>query len=335
MKILDYNQNDSEIASKRSKRSYERQQKILSSLGLDITTNAEDSYDMIHLSAINIRARRFITKEKRNGIPVVYLANNNAEIFKDTLMLANIISPLYRKFLVSCYQLADRIVVPTEYGKSVLRSYGLEQAIDVIPNPIDLDRFTYDPDKVDQFREYFKLTPTQELVISSGFTYKRKGILDFINVARAMKDVTFIWFGDANHQMLPPVVQKALKNLPENVILAGHIEGNIYEGALQAANVYFYPSHEDLEVQGVQEAMASSCQVVLRDIPVYRPWLVDTESCYMGDSNEDFVTLIRGCLTGKLTGTQQAAYKIAAKQTYEKCGLLLKSTYEKVLEEQK
>lgn len=334
MKILDYNEQKNTLVSKRSKRSYLRQTEILKSLDVEVTKNPKETYDIIHLSSVGVATRRFLRKKSRRGIPIVYLANNNAENFKDTFLLANIASPFYQKFLISCYQLATRIVVPTEYAKAVLRSYGLEQPIDIIPNPVPVERYTYDPEKVAQFRDYFKLEPQQAVVVSSGFAYERKGILEFINVARAMRDVCFIWFGETETKGLPPKVKKALQDLPENVIMAGHIEGNIYEGALSAANVYFYPSYEDLEVQGVLEAMAASCQVVLRDIPVYRPWLIHNESCYMGDTNEDFISLIRGCLTDKLESTKQAGYKVAAKQSIDRSVELLKLTYEKALEEQ-
>lgn len=333
MKILHYKESNNFLPSKRILKAIIDQERIFLECDFNTTSDLKDDFDVVYVNNLSIQARRAIRKLKSQGYPIVYQGNSNSENFRNTVRFSNLFSGLYRRFIMSSYSLADAIIVPTQHNKNMLRSYGLTQIIDVIPSPIDMKRFAYDATKVEEFREYFQLPVGQSLVIGSGHAFERKGILDFLSVARAMPDITFIWFGEADSKALPDKVTKALSQASANVIIAGYIEGRIYEGALSAADVYFYPTYEDAEVDNVIEAMASTTQVILRDIEVYRPWLSDSESCYKGDTNEDFVTLIRDSILGKITGTQQAAYKIASGYTYEMCGKLMKRTFEKVLEE--
>lgn len=333
MKILHYIQNNEISLSKRIKRAIKDQELALIAQGIPFTNDPKDDFDIVYVNEYSIETRRKMRKFKAQGYPIVYQANSNEENFRNTVHFANLISGLYRRFLLSSYSLADAIIVPTQHAKNVLRAYGMNHEIDVIPHPVDMEHFAYNAQKVQEFREFFKLDHGQSVVMGSGHAFERKGILDFLSVARAMPDIKFIWFGELDNKMIPHKVSKAIKQRSPNVIMAGYIEGNIYEGALSSADVYFYPSYEDTEVDSVIEAMASSTQVIVRDIDVYRPWLVDGESCYMAESNEDFVALIRACIIGKLTATQQAAYKLATSHTYELSGKLLKRRFEKLLEE--
>lgn len=333
MKILHYKESNNVLPSKRILKAIFDQERVFSECGFNTTNNPKDGFDLVYVNNLSIQTRRAIRKLKSQGYPIVYQGNSNSENFRNTVRFSNLLSGLYRRFILSCYSLADAIIVPTQHNKNMLRSYGLTQIIDVIPSPIDMKRFAYDATKVEEFRKYFQFPVGQSIVVGSGHTFERKGIIDFLSVARAMPDITFIWFGEAENKALPAKVTKAINNASSNVIMAGHITGRIYEGALSAADVYFYPTYEDAEVDNVIEAMASTTQVILRDIEVYRPWLSGGESCYLGDTNEDFVTLIRDSILGKITGTQQAGYKIASMYTYEMCGKLMKRTFEKVLEE--
>lgn len=56
---------------------------------------------------------------------------------------------------------------------------------------------------------------------------------------------------------------------PHNVILPGYVKGPVIEGAYAGADCFFFPSKEETEGIVVLEALASSQQVLLRDIPVY------------------------------------------------------------------
>ena len=71
--------------------------------------------------------------------------------------------------------------------------------------------------------------------------------------------------------------------------MAGYVSGDVIEGAFSGSDAFFFPSYEETEGIVILEALASSQTIVVRDIPVYNPWLVDGVNCYLGKNNDDFV----------------------------------------------
>ena len=128
-------------------------------------------------------------------------------------------------------------------------------------------------------------------------------------------------------------IRESIKNKPNNVILPGYIDGDIIEGAFSSASIFFFPSYEETEGIVILEALAASCQVVVRDIEAYDPWLVDKVNCYKGNSNGEFVSIISGLLDDKLDSTTKKGYELAQSKSIEEIGQELKAVYEKVLEE--
>lgn len=165
-----------------------------------------------------------------------------------------------------------------------------------------------------------------------GLFFERKGITDFIEVARQLPEYQFIWFGDTPMYSIPKNIRQLVKeDHPENVIFPGYIKGDVIEGAYAAANLFFFPSREETEGIVVLEALASQQQVLVRDIPVYQGWLVANENCYMGHSIEEFKKYIEGLLEGKIPSTRQAGYQVAEQRSIKQIGYELKEVYETVL----
>ena len=75
-----------------------------------------------------------------------------------------------------------------------------------------------------------------------GLFFERKGITDFIEVARQLPEYQFIWFGDTPMYSIPKNIRQLVKeDHPENVIFPGYIKGDVIEGAYAAANLFFFP----------------------------------------------------------------------------------------------
>ncbi|MGB7594912.1 MAG: glycosyltransferase, partial [Erysipelotrichaceae bacterium] len=233
-------------------------------------------------------------------------------------------------YITSLYSTADYILTPTPYSKSLLEGYGIDLPITAVSNGIDLKRFLPDQEKIKAFRKYFSLNEKDKVVLSVGLYFERKGIMDFMEVARLMPDYKFIWFGHTNLYGIPKNVRDAIIDSPTNVILPGYVKGAIIEGAFADSDVFFFPSYEETEGIVVLEALASRCKTILRDIGVYDPWMKDKVNCYKGKTNEEFVELIRGCVEGKLPDLTKAGYETAKERSIPEIGKQLKEIYRKV-----
>ncbi|MDQ0362690.1 glycosyltransferase family 4 protein [Breznakia pachnodae] len=333
MKILLYFENEKLIKTSGIGRAMKHQMEALESQGIDYTTDPDsEDYDILHVNTYMINSSRLIAKAKKEGKKVVVHAHSTEEDFRDSFILSNQLSPIFKKIIMNVYSEGDYILTPTPYSKKLLEGYGLTQPIEDISNGIDIRRFDYDVEKIKAFRKYFSLKDEDKVVIGVGLYFDRKGILDFVEVARQLPEYKFIWFGYTPLYTIPKHIRDVVnEDHPTNVLFPGYVKGPIIEGAFSGSNAFFFPSKEETEGIVVLEALASRQNVIVRDIPVFDPWLEDKVNCYKGTSNEEFVDLIRGVVENTLPSTKEAGRKTAEQRSIEEIGKRLKAIYEKVL----
>lgn len=334
MKILLYFEGESVIGKSGIGRALSHQKRALASMGIDFTLDPKATdYDILHINTYGAKSLRLVKKAKRLGKKVVFHAHSTEEDFRNSFVGSNQLAPLFKKWLVMMYQHADHLITPTFYSKKLLQEYGLTQPIAAISNGIDLKKYYPDEKKEAAFRKHFNLSETQKVVICVGLFFERKGIIDFVEIARKMPEYTFIWFGDVPMISIPANIRKIVKkDHPDNVVFPGYISGDLIEGAYSGADLFFFPSYEETEGIVVLEALASQQQVLLRDIPVYEGWLEDRKNCYMGKNNQDFEELIPQLVGHRLPNLSMAGFKTAQEKSITQIGQELKAVYQAVLE---
>lgn len=99
---------------------------------------------------------------------------------------------LFKKWIVSCYRLGDVILTPTEYSKRLLSGYGLNNPIIPISNGVELAFYINDKKEGDrkEFRDKYGYSEKDKVVMSVGLYFERKGLLDFMELAREMPVAT-------------------------------------------------------------------------------------------------------------------------------------------------
>lgn len=334
MKILLYFENEDLIQTSGIGRALRHQKRALESANIDYTTNPDSTdFDILHINTWYFNSQAIINKARILNKKVIYHAHSTEEDFKNSFVFSNQIAPIFKKYLVNLYDKSDSIITPTPYSKSLLESYGIDLPIYAISNGIDLNNFVYDEEKVKAFRSYFSLKEDDKIVLSVGLYFERKGILDFIEIARRLPQYKFIWFGYTPLISIPKNIRDAIEDIPTNLILPGYVKGPIIEGAYLASNCFFFPSYEETEGIVVLEALASRQQVLLRDIKVFDPWLVDKVNCYKGSNNDEFCDLLVNIVENRIPKTIEEGYKVAASRSIESVGQQLKEVYLKVLSE--
>ncbi len=332
MKVLLYFEGEKMLVTSGIGRALKHQKTALTSVGIEYTTDPwENDFDILHINTVGINSLNIINKAKREGKPVIYHAHSTEEDFRNSFLFSNQIAPLFKKWLVEVYSNSDLIITPTPYAKTLLESYGLKQEIIPISNGIDLNRFEYNSEKIKAFRKYFSLKDDQVVILSVGLYFERKGILDFLDIAKKFPDYKFIWFGDTPLYTIPRAVREAIDEHPDNVIFPGYVKGAIIEGAYLNANAFFFPSYEETEGIVVLEALAAGQEVILRDIGVYEGWMQDKVNCYKGSSNEEFASIIKGVVDKKLPSLKEEGMKTAQMRSIENVGVQLKDAYLKAI----
>ncbi|MDU5561396.1 MAG: glycosyltransferase, partial [Streptococcus parasanguinis] len=164
-----------------------------------------------------------------------------------------------------------------------------------------------------------------------GLYFKRKGIEDFVEVARRMPDVRSIWLGSINKWIIPRKIRRLVeKDHPSNVEFPGYFKGAVFQGAMTGSDAFFFPSYEETEGIVVLEALASHQHTVLRDIPVYNGWIDETSSelCHNVD---EFVDSLNKVLNGQVD-KREAGYKVAESRSIDLVAYQLVEAYQTVLE---
>ena len=120
---------------------------------------------------------------------MVYFAHSTEEDFRNSFLFSNLVSPLFKKWIIKCYSLGDIILTPTEYSKKLLEAYGFKQKIYAVSNGIEINKFKKDTKLGQEFRKKYNYTKEDKVIIGIGLYIERKGILDFVALATARDTV--------------------------------------------------------------------------------------------------------------------------------------------------
>ncbi|WP_416324675.1 glycosyltransferase family 4 protein [[Eubacterium] hominis] len=333
MKVLLYFEGEKVISKSGIGRAMKHQMAALTSQGIEYTLDPDDDYDILHINTIGPNSSPMIRKARHLNRKIVYHAHSTEEDFRNSFMLSNQIAPLFKKRLVHLYSKADHIITPTPYSKKLIESYGIDLPIHAISNGIDLEKFNYNEDKIKAFHEYFNIKD-EKVIICVGLFFVRKGILDFIEVAKRLPEYKFIWFGHVPLYSIPKQIRDIVtKDHPDNVIFPGYVSGPVIEGAYCGADAFFFPSMEETEGIVVLEALASYQQVILRDIPVFDPWMKDKVNCYKGHDVDSFTKLVDDVVCKRLPDVSAEGRKTAMERSIPEVGKQLRQVYEAVLKD--
>lgn len=333
MKVLLYEQNADMQKRSGIGRALRHQKKALELNGIETTFDPNDQYDFVHINSSFFHTYKFVKKLQKLKIPVVVHGHSTYEDFRESFRLWKLIEPWFDNNLTRIYGTADYIITPTNYSKKLIENYECTNCpVEAISNGVVLDDYAYDEEKINKYKEFFKVKKDEKVVIGIGLLFKRKGLHDFIEVAKKMPNIKFIWFGSLQKILCTHEINKAIKNKPKNVILPGYIDGDVIKGALQGADLFFFPSYEETEGIVILEALASKIPLLIRDIPVYEDWLTNNVDCYKANNNEEFVKRINEILNKDNSNIIKKGYEIAKKRDIKIIGQQLIKAYKKVIE---
>ena len=331
MKVLLYTEGEKMTSNSGLGKAIKHQMKALESANVEYTTNLKDDYDIIHINFYGPRSYHLAKKAHRKGKKVVYHAHSTEEDFRSGFIFCKQLAPLFKRWLIKCYSLGDVIVTPTPYSKRLLEGYGIKKKIYAISNGIELDLFKKDEAAGERFRKEYNYKKEDKVIIGIGLYITRKGIVDFVELAKRMPEYKFIWFGYSPLAAATEDVRKAVNTKLDNLVFAGYVKQQVIKDAMNGCDVYLFPTYEETEGIPIIEACACKTTAIIRDIAIFEEMLEDGKNVYKAKTVDEFEEKIRGVITGKLKKVGESAYKVAEERDIKKVGEQLKKVYEDVL----
>lgn len=332
MRVLLYVGNYKDVEKSGVGMAIRHQKKAMEMVKIPYTTNPNDDYDIVHINTIFPESFLFAKKAKAKGKKVVYHAHSTEEDFRNSFKLSNSMAPAFKQWLRLCYKNADLILTPTPYSKKLLENYDLGKEIVPISNGIDLQFFKPSLEASKRFRKKYGFKENDKVIMSVGLYIERKGILEFLELAKRMPEYKFIWFGYTAPTLTPIKINEAIKNKTDNVYFPGYVDSSELKDAYSGADIYIFPTKEETEGIVLLEALAMKINTIVSDIPVYDEWLMDGYNVYKAKNVDEFEKKIKGIINGKLSSVVEQGYKVAEERDIKKIGYQLKKIYEKVME---
>lgn len=333
MKVLLYTENEKLIGKSGLGKAIKHQMKALKDNNIEYTTNPNDDYDIVHINFYGPKSYLLAKRAKKAGKKVIYHAHSTEEDFRNSFILSNQIAPAFKKWLIKCYSLGDYILTPTPYSKHLLEGYGITIPITDISNGIDVKFFEHNDKLGKKFRKDFNYKNDDKIIMGVGLYIERKGIIDFVELAKRLPQYKFIWFGESPLVASPKSVRDAVNTRLDNLYFAGYVEPTVLREAYSGCDLYLFPTLEETEGIPIIEACAARIPALIRDIPVFSEWLEDSVNVYKAKDINEFEKKIIDILEHKLPNITDEGYKVALSRDSKIVGKKLINIYKSVLEE--
>ncbi|RBI64379.1 glycosyltransferase family 1 protein [halophilic archaeon] len=261
--------------------SVKNQRKVMDRRGIEYTTEPILDADVLHLNNMGPRSLYYARRARERDCRVLVHTHQTAEDFRESFAFSNALARPMKPYLRYAYSLGDHLVCPSEHNRAVVADYAPDAPKTVISNGFDPDLLTGYEDLRAEYLDRYDLDPP--VVFNVGHVIKRKGLESFVETARAMPELDFVWFGYLNptggkldRLLRSRETTELVESAPDNCTFTGYVDD--IRGAYAAGDVFFWPSKNENEGIALLEAMSCGKPLVVRDIDTYR-WLEDGYHC--------------------------------------------------------
>lgn len=264
-------------------------QEALERLGVEVRVNTPDKVDIVHHQTMGVGSFFKLLRGRERAVVTAHVV---PDLLVGSFAFAPLWLPIGAFYMRSFYNLADEVLAVSPEIAVGLKRMGVKVPVRVVPNAVDVERFQPQPGWREKMRERAGVAPDAFTAISVGQIQPRKGVQAFIDTARAMPDVEFIWIGGMPFRRLTEHYHRmlsAVANAPANCHFIGEVPYDEMPQWFAAADCLLFPSFQEGHPFAVLEAAAAGLPMILRDIPIYELF----DDAYIRGSERTFAEKIR------------------------------------------
>lgn len=283
---------------------YEEQVKLVNT-GLkdkfEVKINSKKNTDIMHFHTINFSFFLRISSAKKHGCAIGYVHFVPSTI-DGSIKIPRVFRSIFYNYIIKFYNKMDYLVTVNPNFISILEEYNIDKSkVVYIPNFVsNEDFYSIKKEDLGEFYEKYNIPKDKFVVISAGQIQTRKGVKDFIEVAKKLPHVQFLWVGGFSFGGMTDGYKELkviMENPPSNVIFTGIVDRSEMNSLYNMADLLFLPSYSELFPMTILEAMSTSLPLLLRDIDVYPNILFDYYA--KSDSVDGFVKCITELMENK------------------------------------
>ena len=259
------------------------------------------NFDIYHMHTVNVRYRMRFNKHHVNVAYVHFIPST----LDGSLKMPKLFFKIFKSYVISTYRKADEIVVVNPSFIPPLEELGIKREnITYIPNFVDHEKFhEISKEERNALRDKYGIPHDKFVVMGCGQVQTRKGVLDYVEVAKKNPDIEFVWAGGFSFGKITDgykELKAIMDNPPANVKFIGIIPRSEMNGIFNMCDVLFMPSLSELFPMSILEAVNSKKPVLLRDLDLYEEILFKDKDCYaVGTNVEEFSTQVRKLMSDK------------------------------------
>jgi 1,2-diacylglycerol-3-alpha-glucose alpha-1,2-galactosyltransferase len=243
--------------------------------GADVRVNAGAGCDVVHIETMGLRSLRLLMGARERAVVTAHIV---PESLVGSFVLAPLWLPFGALYIRAFYSLADELLAVSPEVVDGLGRMRLGVPVRLVPNAIDGARFRPRPGWREEVRARLGVPTDAFVVICAGQVQPRKGVRRFIEVARQMPDVRFVWVGGMPFKRLTSHYRETLRAVaeaPANCVFIGDTPYEDMPRYFASADCLFFPSVQETFGLVIVEAAAAGLPLVLRDLPTYGPLFGD------------------------------------------------------------
>ena len=234
-------------------------------------------------------------KKNKNGVNVSYV-HFLPTTLDGSIKLPKFAFNIFKKYVIKFYKTADHLVVVNPIFIKDLEKAGINrEKISYIPNYVSKEKFyKYTKTQKNKIREKYGLKDEDFIVLGAGQVQTRKGVKDFIECAKKLPKIKFVWCGGFSFGKITDgydELKEIMENPPKNVKFLGIIPREEMNDMFNMADVLFVPSYNELFPMTILEAVNSETPLLLRNLELYEDILFD--NYLKGKSNTEFVKILK------------------------------------------
>jgi len=251
--------------------------------GLDkkykVVINKKARTEIMHYHTIDLKHYLSVPFAKKKGVTVGYV-HFLPETVEGSIKLPSFIRKIFYKYIISFYKSMDYLVTVNPNFIPKLEAYNIDRKkITYIPNFVSEEKFYKLSDENKYIaKEKLKIAKDSFVVLGVGQIQTRKGVIEFIDIAKKLPEIQFVWAGGFSFGNITDgykELKKQIDNAPKNILFTGIVERDLMNDIYNVSDVLFMPSYNELFPMSILEAMNTYTPILLRDLEIYEDILFD------------------------------------------------------------